>query len=192
MLGFGKQKIYLGQYCRAFGQTLINLNKDYDYEAITKAVDSSNVIDDYYHGLLATALNFFRHDLFGLFLTQKALTNKLKRDPYAVGEIHAQATKLAFEDKGYLKEDIDFFSMIIMKDIEFIVDEHVMKSAGTDLFNLYICKNYSKKFSDEIFKNISEEERREIESIIFVIAMAICSEVEEIFEESFNKLKFIG
>lgn len=192
VLGFGRQKIYLGQYCRTLGQILINLDKQYDYKNITETVDLSNVMADYYRDLLATTLNFFRHELIGIFLAQKAVTNKLKRDSYTVGKIHAEATKLAFEYMGYTKIDIDLFSMIIMKDTEAIIDESVMKSAGTDMFNLYICKNYSKKFSNEIFKNISDEEREKLESIIFIITMAICNEVEAIFEESFKKLKFIG
>jgi hypothetical protein len=191
IFGFGKQKLYLGQFCRLFSNELIEMNIGYNYSHVFSHCDITQELENNNYELLESDIALFRHVILILLLFEKGITNKLKMSTHDIGYINAQSSKLAFQDKGYDERVVELIGDWIMKKLELIMDEDLMKNAGTVNFSFYVCLNFAKRYGVEILSDISDEVRDEKEAVIFKVIMVIYVAVEKRFEEQFKMTKFL-
>lgn len=191
VFGFGKPKMQLGQFCRVFAHSLIELPDKYnDF----RKFDALGLLDGSIFNILIRELGYFQHAFFSLLLAQKGLIGKLKFDSYDIGYIHAQATRLAFEDAGYDEREIEEAGSIISEYTEFLVQ---LVQDGLRLkekeFYMFIAGQYANRFVESVFDGKSNSElTSNVRGLISLITYQVCKTVGESFEVSFSSVKLVG
>jgi hypothetical protein len=195
VFGFGKEKIYIDQFCRLVQLKIyekIPLEMDY--------IDSVKVLSEHEHKILNADLFTSRFVAFNLLMLREAIRKRTKRSSEDLGFIGVHSLKLILQDKGHSQMEIDEFVEIYLKqagyqaEMLFIVDFthpniEIIRTAVTIGFVRYFGDLFD--FPNPIKANGELDMSNHKQASVMVKSLEVFKLVESIYLEEHKIYKIV-
>jgi hypothetical protein len=187
MFGFGKKRVYIGQFCR-----LVQL-KLYEYQPLDMDfMDNHKVLSEQERKILNADLFTFRFVAFHLLLARAAIIKKSKRSGFDIGYVGSHSLKLTLQDKGLNQVEIDEFEEVYSKQLDYQLELFFSKidiaNSENDIIEETASIGFTKYFGDLFGFSTPTKANGELEmcnlkeAIVLHIAIGVFQIVEQIFK----------
>lgn len=187
---FGKEKIYLGTFCRIICSDVIQF-QSLPYEKYLQA-DSEKVLSKGEYEAFNNELPNYRILLLVSGVLQKSSEGKIPHDSEEIGKIFVQALQLAYEDNNYSEEEkmerINLFVLDVEKLFDYIetIDDKEISDKG---LMFHASMYFSKKF--KTFADMKNDDYSK-QGTFVALTNNNRKIIKDYFQTSFKKVKIIN
>lgn len=182
---FSKEKLYIGQFCRIFCQSIIKA-PPHDLEIIDleKKINKEDIKE------INNELLNFRLIVFFYLLLEKSAQGKIRKTAEELGYIASHAFVLSLQDNKWNNDEINKLNLNELLD-EYLSYLEKMENEDNRKreFGFYLCNYFSNKIMP--ISNNQDETQKYKSLFAFNVAKQVFKLVKDDFNYFFNKVKII-